>query len=93
MRYELDIPEEVDRRLTEQANEAGQDKIRYLQTVISLHVKAGMASFGSRGRRPELPLDAAEIGAPFDLPRSGLKRAVSVRPERTGSSLPDPVLE
>lgn len=93
MRYELDIPEDLDRRLTEQANEAGQDKVHYLQTVISLHVQAGMASLERHGRQPDLPLDATEIDAPLDLPRSGLKQSVPVRSERTGTRLPDPVLE
>jgi hypothetical protein len=59
MRYELDIPEEVDRRLTEQANEAGQDKVHYLQTLISLHVQAGMASFETRDRQPDVLLKPA----------------------------------
>lgn len=93
MRYELDIPEEVDRRLTEQANEAGQEKVHYLQMVISLHAQGETGSFERRGRQPDLPLEAAEMVAPFDLPRSDLKQAVSVRSERTGSRLPDPILE
>jgi hypothetical protein len=93
MRYELDIPEDVDRHLTEQAIEAGQDKVHFLQAVISLHVQAGMAKSGRRGRQPDLPLDEAEIDAPFDLPRSGLKQAVPVRLERTGARLPDPIFE
>lgn len=93
MRYELDIPEDVDRRLTEQANEAGQDKVHYLQTVISLHVQSGMASLERPGRQPDLPLEAAEINAPFELPRPGLTQAVPVRAEGTGTRLPDPFLE
>lgn len=93
MRYELEISDEVDRRLTEQANEAGQDNIHCLQTVISLHVQSGTNSIERRGRQPDLVLEAAEINAPFDLPRYGPKRTVPLRSARTGTRLPDPVLE
>jgi hypothetical protein len=91
MRYELDISEDVDRCLTEQANEAGQDKVHYLQNLIAQHVQAVMPT--QHRRLPDLPFEADEIDVPFDLPRSESKQIVTVRSERTGTRLPDPLFE
>lgn len=69
MKYEIDIPEDVDHVFMEQAAATGKNVVHLIQQAVVTFARHEAAPPGAR-RRPDPPLEAVEISAPCDLPRS-----------------------
>lgn len=89
MKYEIDIPEEVDHALAEQAAATGQAVVELIQHVVVSFVHHD-ASLPRARRRPDLPLEAVEFSAPCDLPRSS---ASPIAIARVSKRRPDPIAD
>ena len=89
MKYEIDIPEDVDHALMEQAAAAGDNVVHLIQHAVVAFVRRDTAQPRTR-RRPDLLLEAVEISAPCDLPRSSVSPTAI---ERTSKRRPDPIPE
>jgi len=89
MKYEIDIPADVNRVLMEQATATGSNVVHLIQNAVVTLVRNDSAPPQAR-RRPGLPLEAVEVLAPCDLPRSSVN-AIPI--ERTSKRRPDPVPE
>jgi hypothetical protein len=89
MKYEIDIPEHVDHALLEQATAAGKNVVELIQHVI-VSFAYDEASLARARRRPDFPLEPAEISAPCDLPRSV---ATPVTIDRISKRRPDPIAQ
>lgn len=89
MKYEIDIPEEIDFALMKQAAATGKNVVELIQHAVVSFAHHDASPPRAR-RRPDFPLEAVEISAPCDLPRSSV-RPVAI--ERTSKRRPDPIAE
>ncbi|MDA1016095.1 MAG: hypothetical protein O3A00_16770 [Planctomycetota bacterium] len=89
MKYEIDIPEEIDFALMKHAVATGKNVVKLIQHAVVSFANHDASPPRAR-RRPDLALEVVEISAPCELPRS------SVRPiaiERISKRRPDPIAE
>ena len=90
MKYEVELPTDVDLRLHARASETGDDVPTVIRLAILYFVDHELKNVPSRRRLPDPPLEPCEISAPFDLPRSPgrLMTPISISPE--SKRWPDP---
>lgn len=81
MRFEVDIPETVSRRLTERATAAGSDVVSLIRTAVVEFVERD-ADESAHRRRPDPLPDVVEEPPSVDLPRSGNRQSVVASPGR-----------
>lgn len=89
MKYEIDLPGDVEQALERRASATGEDVVHLIQTVVVSVVRADTQSSLS-GRRPDPPLDALETSPPCELPRTS-PRAISV--EQVSRRRPDAIAD
>lgn len=92
MKYEVELPDEVDRRLLRRASASGQEAVHLIQIAVAQFVNDAGRPGPSAMIRPDPPLDSVEGPPPVDLPLSGQMRPVE--PACAGHShlRPDPPL-
>lgn len=88
MKYEIDLPEDVDHALMEQAAATGKDIEHLIQHAVAAFARREAAPLARR--RPDPPREAVEISAPFDLPHSSVS-PISI--DHTSKRRPDPIAE
>jgi len=92
MKYEIDIPAEVEQRLSERASAMGQDVVHLIQIAVVEFVGRNVHGQLSRRRlMPDLPIESVEIPAPIDLPLAGKSHPTGETVESKSGLRPDPV--
>lgn len=88
MKYDIELPPDVERPLSACASEVGQDTMHFIQAEVLRFVQSDMQVAYEENQLPDAILDQVEIAPPFDLPRAG------ERPKSTDTldreRLPDP---
>lgn len=88
MKHVIDLPHEIEQALEEKAAESGDDVARLIEAAVAAFVRNGHLSLSRRN--PDPPLEAVEVVAPCDLPRS-TARAIAI--ETFSRRMPDPLAE
>lgn len=89
MKYEIDLPGDVEQALERRASATGDDVVHLIQTVVVSVIRADTQSSLS-GRRPDPLLDSLETSPPCDLPKTS-PRVVPV--ETRSRRRPDPIAD
>lgn len=85
VKYEIELPAELDQSLHAHAIVAGMD----VNLVIHQAIVQFIGERRSTGRLPDLPLEASEISAPVDLPRSASRRVAPLQNIKESRRIPD----
>jgi hypothetical protein len=88
MRHIIEIPDEIEQALEKRDCETGDDVAHIIEMAVAAFVRNG-AQAPSR-RRPDSPLEAVEVVAPRDLPRSA-SHLIAI--EKSSQRMPDRMAE
>ena len=70
MKYEIDLPAQLDVLLNQRAAAVGGDVVHLIQLAVTEFVERDMPAVASSGRLPDPATVTNEISAPIDLPRN-----------------------
>jgi hypothetical protein len=70
MKYEIDLPAQLDVLLNQRAAVVGGDVVHLIQLAVTEFVERDMPAVASSGRLPDPVAFTNEISAPIDLPRN-----------------------
>ena len=70
MKYEIDVPAQLDVLLNQRAAAVGGDVVHLIQLAVIEFVERDTPAVASSGRLPDPVTFADEISAPIDLPRN-----------------------